>query len=44
LGEAATDEVMAAWTEAYQALSEVFIHREHDIYVDEEKKPQLLHS
>ncbi|MBD2523051.1 globin domain-containing protein [Nostoc sp. FACHB-133] len=44
LGEAATEEVMAAWTEAYQALSEVFIHREHDIYVGEEKKPQLMHS
>jgi hemoglobin-like flavoprotein len=33
LGEAATEEVMSAWTEAYQALSEVFINREHDIYV-----------
>ncbi|WP_341528001.1 globin domain-containing protein [Nostoc sp. UHCC 0302] len=32
LGEAATEEVMAAWTEAYQALSEVFINREHHIY------------
>ncbi len=36
LREAATEEVMAAWTEAYQALSEVFIKREDDIY--EEKK------
>lgn len=43
LGKAATEEVMAAWTEAYQALSEVFIHREHDIY-DEEGKQQPLHS
>ncbi|MBD6616150.1 bacitracin resistance protein BacA [Komarekiella sp. 'clone 1'] len=33
LGKAATEEVMSAWTEAYQALSEVFINREHDIYV-----------
>lgn len=32
LGSAATDEVMAAWTEAYQALSEVFINRENQIY------------
>ncbi|WP_193199245.1 globin domain-containing protein [Nostoc sp. MG11] len=31
LREAATEEVMSAWTEAYQALSEVFINREHDI-------------
>ncbi|MBH8560821.1 bacitracin resistance protein BacA [Nostoc sp. CENA67] len=35
LGEAATEEVMAAWTEAYQALSEVFINREDNIYRDE---------
>jgi len=35
LGEAATEEVMAAWTEAYQVLSEVFINREHDIYIDD---------
>ena len=32
LGEAATDEVMSAWTEAYGALAEVFINREHQIY------------
>lgn len=32
LAEAVTEEVMAAWTEAYQALSEIFINREHDIY------------
>ncbi|MBW4687167.1 MAG: bacitracin resistance protein BacA [Komarekiella atlantica HA4396-MV6] len=35
LGQAATEEVMSAWTEAYQALAEVFINREHDIYVDD---------
>ncbi|MDF5714072.1 MAG: hypothetical protein PUP93_09280 [Rhizonema sp. NSF051] len=32
LGEAATESVIAAWTEAYQALSMIFIEREHDIY------------
>ncbi|MGB3192896.1 MAG: globin domain-containing protein [Limnoraphis sp.] len=32
LGEVATDEVMAAWKEAYQLLAEVFIKREHQIY------------
>ncbi|MBW4507201.1 MAG: bacitracin resistance protein BacA [Scytonematopsis contorta HA4267-MV1] len=32
LGEAATDEVMGAWTEAYGLLSEVFIQRENQIY------------
>ncbi|MDZ8184216.1 MAG: globin domain-containing protein [Nostoc sp. ChiSLP02] len=43
LGEAATEEVMAAWTEAYQALAEVFINREHDIYL-EDKKQQFVYS
>ena len=32
LGESATDEVMSAWTEAYAALAEVFINKEHQIY------------
>lgn len=32
LGDAATEEVMAAWTEAYQALAEIFINREQQIY------------
>ena len=32
LDQAATEEVIAAWTEAYQALSVVFINRENDIY------------
>ncbi|MBW4668438.1 MAG: bacitracin resistance protein BacA [Cyanomargarita calcarea GSE-NOS-MK-12-04C] len=31
LGDAATEEVMTAWTEAYQALAEVFINREQQI-------------
>ncbi|MEH2423283.1 MAG: globin domain-containing protein [Nostoc sp.] len=44
LGEAATEEVITAWTEAYQALSQVFINREDEIYVGEEKKPQLVYS
>jgi nitric oxide dioxygenase len=35
LGEVATDEVMAAWKEAYQLLAEVFIKREHQIYEQE---------
>ena len=32
LGDAATEEVMTAWTEAYQALAGVFINREQQIY------------
>ncbi|MDJ0901818.1 MAG: globin domain-containing protein [Xenococcus sp. MO_188.B8] len=32
LGDAATKEVITAWTEAYQLLAEVFIKREQQIY------------
>ncbi|MBW4534351.1 MAG: cupin domain-containing protein [Pleurocapsa minor HA4230-MV1] len=32
LGDAATEEVMTAWIEAYQALAGVFINREQQIY------------
>jgi nitric oxide dioxygenase len=28
LGDAATEEVMTAWTEAYRVLAEIFINRE----------------
>ncbi|MBE9034257.1 globin domain-containing protein [aff. Roholtiella sp. LEGE 12411] len=42
LGKAATEEVMSAWTEAYEVLSEVFINREHDIYeVNLDKMPPI---
>lgn len=32
LGDAATAEIMTAWTEAYQALADIFINREQQIY------------
>ena len=32
LGDGATEEVMTAWTEAYQALAEIFVNREQQIY------------
>ncbi|MGB3535217.1 MAG: globin domain-containing protein [Microcoleaceae cyanobacterium] len=32
LADAATEEVMTAWTEAYQALADIFITREQQIY------------
>ncbi len=32
LGDAATEEIMMAWTEAYQVLAEIFIDREQQIY------------
>ncbi|MBF2015076.1 MAG: cupin domain-containing protein [Rivularia sp. T60_A2020_040] len=35
LGDAATEEVMKAWTQAYQALADIFINREQQIYQTE---------
>ena len=35
LGEGATSEVIDAWAEAYQALAEIFINREGEIYKEE---------
>ena len=32
MGDGATNEVMEAWTEAYQALADIFINRERQIY------------
>ena len=32
LGDAATDEVLQAWSEAYEVISQVFIDVEKDIY------------
>lgn len=37
LGEAATPEVIEAWTEAYNNLAEIFIKREKEIYHEQEK-------
>jgi nitric oxide dioxygenase len=38
LGDAATPEVMEAWTEAYNALSDIFIQREQEVYQQQEKE------
>jgi nitric oxide dioxygenase len=39
LGDAATDEVIAAWADAYQFLADVFIGREADIYQEQAAAP-----
>ncbi|WP_413039180.1 globin domain-containing protein [Roseofilum sp. Belize BBD 4] len=36
LGEAATPEILEAWTEAYGALADIFIQREQEIYKQED--------
>jgi nitric oxide dioxygenase len=38
LGDAATDEVIAAWGEAYGLLAQVFIGRERDIYHEQKSQ------
>ena len=38
LGEAATPEVLESWAEAYQALADIFINREREIYHEENRK------
>jgi nitric oxide dioxygenase len=38
LGDAATPEIVGAWAEAYQALADILIGREEDIYLDRTKK------
>lgn len=39
LGDAATDEVLAAWSDAYDALADILIGREREIYVAAEAAP-----
>jgi nitric oxide dioxygenase len=38
LGEAATPEIVGAWAEAYQALANILIGREEDLYTNREKE------
>lgn len=39
LGSAATEEIMAAWAEAYGALAEIFIAAEETVYRTNEQRP-----
>src|SRR5687768_2345904 len=39
LGDAATEEVLAAWGEAYQFLAKIFIDREQAIYDEQAAQP-----
>nr|WP_199316856.1 globin domain-containing protein [Chroococcidiopsis sp. [FACHB-1243]] len=38
LQDAATDEVIAAWAEAYNALANIFIQKENAIYKQEDRE------
>jgi nitric oxide dioxygenase len=38
LQDAATDEVISAWAEAYDALANIFIQKEHAIYKQEDRE------
>lgn len=44
LGSAATEEVMSAWTEAYLALADIFIHREQEIYYSQATNTTPIHA
>ena len=35
LGDAATEEVLNAWAEAYEVIAKVFIQIEKDMYIDQ---------
>lgn len=39
LGDAATDEIMDAWADAYDVISDVFIRMENELYKNAETKP-----
>jgi len=39
LGDAATEEILAAWDEAYQVIADAFIGVEHEMYIQAEQQP-----
>ena len=43
LGEVATDEVLAAWGEAYWALAEILIGKEEALYAEIDAEPAKAH-
>ncbi|GGF39577.1 globin domain-containing protein [Echinicola rosea] len=39
LGDAATEEILGAWADAYQVLAKIFIGKEEDVYQNNEQQP-----
>ena len=44
LGDAATEEVLNAWAEAYEVIAKVFIDVEKDIYIDKICRDNQIHQ
>ena len=44
LGDAATEEVLNAWAEAYEVIAKVFIEVEKDIYIDQICRDNQIHQ
>ena len=44
LGDAATEEVLNAWGEAYEVIAKVFIDVEKDIYIDQICRDNQIHQ
>ena len=44
LGDAATDEVLNAWKEAYEVIAKVFIQVEKDMYIDQICRDNQIHQ
>ena len=44
LGDAATEEVLNAWAEAYEVIAKVFIEVEKDMYIDQVCRDNQIHQ
>ena len=44
LGDAATEEVLNAWAEAYEVIAKVFIDVEKDMYIDQICRDNQIHQ
>jgi len=44
LGDAATEEVLNAWAEAYEVIAKVFIQIEKDMYIDQICRDNQIHQ
>ena len=44
LGDAATEDVLNAWAEAYEVIAKVFIDVEKDIYIDQVCRDNQIHQ
>ena len=44
LGDAATEEVLNAWAEAYEVIAKVFVEVEKDIYIDQICRDNQIHQ